>query len=97
MIKQAKWILGIPYQELKIQRLLLGIVSVFFRYMSYALTDFKRAAHWIRSNEEPTDLGELNKRWYLYLVLSMSYLHVLMLVLIYQSSNPLDIVESYIP
>jgi hypothetical protein len=60
MIKQAKMDLGIPYQELKIQ-LLLGIVSRIFRYMSYALTDFKRAAHWIRSNEEPTDLGELNK------------------------------------
>jgi hypothetical protein len=38
--------------------------------MSYALTDFKRAAHWIRSNEEPTDLGELIKGT-LYLVLDV--------------------------
>jgi hypothetical protein len=46
MIKQAKWILGIPYQELKIQRLLLGIVSVFFDTCHMHSTDFKRAAHY---------------------------------------------------
>jgi hypothetical protein len=96
MIKQAKMDLGIPYQELKIQRLAGDSFRIFFDTCHMHSTDFKRAAHWIRSNEEPTDLGELNKRW-LYLILDVLSARSNACPFTKVPTSVLDIVESYIP
>jgi hypothetical protein len=61
MIKQAKMDLGIPYQELKIQDW-LGIVSrIFSIHVICTQPILKELPTGSGSNEEPTDLGELNK------------------------------------